>query len=157
MVSDQLSEVLTNLSLDASALDDVTVLVLPENVAIADAADFKDAQDSILLAKHFKAEGLRCKTAFDLGCKPKVLERHGADVWLGVIWLVEHLAAPTAVGVLSAWLCSRYGNSDTTRIHVELKLEDDHSTSTLKYDGSLPEFQKVLEGIGAREPKQIEE
>lgn len=156
MLSSPLSDVLAGLSLENDAFEGVAVLVLPENVENADPSELKDASDSVALAKHLKEHGLNCKTAYDFGLKPRVLDRHGIDVWLGVVWLVEHLAAPTVVGVISAWLASRYSTIKDARIHVELKLQDGCSTSTLKFDGSLPDFQKVLGGLQDERPKTIE-
>jgi hypothetical protein len=144
------------LSIDDHALDGVSVLVLPENVESATPAEFRDTGDGISLAKHLKAEGLSCKTAYDLGLRPKVLDRHGVDVWLGVIWLIENFAAPTTVGVILLWLASKYQNNASTTIHVDLKLQDGKRTSSLKYDGSLPNFLQLLSGLKRSNVEQIE-
>lgn len=104
----RLEEIRDKLRLVPESLNHVSVLLLPENIDNAEVVDLYDADDSIELAKHLKSQGLACKTAYDLGARPKVKDRRGIDIWLGVVWVLEYFAAPTVAGVLASWLTAKY-------------------------------------------------
>ena len=68
-----LNDICERFGLDQESLDDVAVLILPENVSTAgDRAALHDVPAAIRLAKHLKAEGIRCKTAYHLGLEPRL-------------------------------------------------------------------------------------
>jgi len=145
------------LGVDVEQLAGNAVLLLPENMESASAGeDFCDAGDSLLLAKLLKREKVPCTTAFDLGVRPKVLDRRGADVWLGLLWLfAENGFFPVAVSVLSEWISTKFmqgsqaGDSESpldepTKVHVELCVQRKNAMSRIKFEGSARDFIAVL-------------
>lgn len=157
--SDDLVKVAGTLGVPVQDLTGVAVLVLPENVRTAASRDdLHDANESLFLVKSFKREGIPCKTAYDLGVRPKVMDRRGADIWLGVVWLfLENGWFPLAVSVMSEWLKSRYltskpGNEISTAeepatIHVELRVQQKKRASTFKFDGPASHLITVLSAL----------
>jgi hypothetical protein len=162
MFKSRLEEAREKLHLGPDTLTGVSVLLLPENIDTSEVADLYDADDSVPLAKYFKSEGLACKTAYDLGIRPKIKDRRGIDIWLGVVWVLEYLAAPTITGVLSAWITTKYLQGSSPRsdqigpsngpptIHLELRLQDGDRLSALKFDGSAADLVAVLQGLRQR-------
>jgi hypothetical protein len=156
---DNLDTVADWLGVAVSELLGVTVLVLPENVRTAESrVKMYDAEDSIFLAKTLKRGGVACKTAYDLGVRPKIMDRRGADIWLGVIWLfLEDDGFPLAVNVISEWLKARFLLSKKeavstsaeapATIHVELRVQQKKQASTFKYTGPASHLVKVLSGL----------
>lgn len=156
---DDLEAVADGLGVAVQDLTGVTVLVLPENVKTAESRDeMYDADDSLLLAKTLKSGGVACKTAYDLGVRPKVLDRRGADIWLGVVWLfLENGGFPLAVNVISEWLTSKFLPNKTqaeipraeesATIHIELRVQKKKRASTFKFTGPASHLVTVLSGL----------
>jgi hypothetical protein len=156
-MADEFYEAAERLGLDIQALGDTAVLVLPENFTSAKSRDdLRDSQDSIVLAKHFKSAGVPCKTAFDLGIQPKVIDRRGAEVWLGVIALfVAKAAYDITVNALSTWVSNRYLSKEldatakgvSHKIKIELLIVRTDSVSGIKFDGTAEDFITVAAGL----------
>lgn len=156
---DDLDTVADGLGVAVNDLTGVTVLVLPENVTAAKSRDeMYDTDDSLFLAKTLKSRGVACKTAYDLGVRPKVMDRRGADIWLGVIWLfLENGGFPLAVSVISEWVKSKFlpnkteaeapNAEESTTIHVELRVQQKKRASTFRFTGPASHFVTVLSGL----------
>jgi len=153
---DNVTSATNKLGVDIDVLRDYAVVFLPENVTSATTIDeLYDAGDSLLLVKRLKSLNIACRTALDFGVRPKVKDRGGAEVWLGVVWLfAEHAGFPVAVKAISEWLRSRYlatsriepasNIGQPPAIHVELWVEQQDRTVTLNFDGSAGELLAVL-------------
>lgn len=160
MLREKLDETCSKLGISVDALKGVDVLVLPENIeSVASCDDVLDSNDSMLLAKDLRERGVSCRTAYDLGWRPKYLDRRGGDVWLGVLWLLNEVAAPSIAGFLSQWLSDRMHSQranagvekdETTTIHLELRLQDGKRTSCIKFDGSAADLDVVMTALQNR-------
>ena len=156
---DDLDTVADRLGVGIHDLTGVAVLVLPENVNTAESrVKMYDADNSLFLAKTLKSRGVACKTAYDLGVRPKVMDRRGADIWLGVIWLfMENAGFPLAVNVISEWLKSKFlpnktkaespSTEESVTIHVELRVQQKKRASTFKFTGPASHLVTVLSGL----------
>ena len=148
------------LSIEPEALAEVEVLFLPERFG-KDTKDRpqRDTYDGIALAKEAKHVGVQCRTAFDLGAKPKVLERRGLDIWAGTIWILEQAAVPVIVSVLSAYIASRVlrgtntgdssppqGDPEST-IHIEFRIQKHGTITTIQYDGPANDLLAMLNAV----------
>lgn len=160
MFSNRFDDLLKALSIDAAMLGDASVLVLPENVGNLPAGEeLKDTDEGIHLAKHLKSEGVGCKTAYDFGIRPKVIERRGVDVWLGVIWIIDFAVLPIFVNLLSAWIQGRYlkslsGSDSSTfteppKMHLKLNVKSGKDVTSIDFDGSAEDFAAILPGLKA--------
>ncbi|TWT55489.1 hypothetical protein [Allorhodopirellula solitaria] len=150
----QIGEIASKLGVEQAKLEGVAVLVLPEKVDSEEINEVCDAHDSVLLAKQLKQAGIPCRTAYDLGVEPRVLDRRGADVWLGMLWLfLENTALPATVDCICDWVSEKRNaeHDDSadkeTRIHVELRMQRKNNTSTIKFDGSVDEFREVMKTV----------
>jgi hypothetical protein len=167
MSRQSLAEVCERLKMSATGIADATVLLLPENLESAPSTgELHDTPDSIELAKVFREQGLVCKTAYDLNASPCVKDRRGLDIWLGVIWFLNAIALPAAVGVLSNWLTTRFAScrlkedADLPRkgmptVHVEIRIGDREGMSTLQFDGELPTFLTLIAGLQKRDGRLL--
>lgn len=157
--ADNLEAVAKTLGVAVNQLAASTVLVLPENIWTAESPDeLYDADDLVFLAKTLKSKGVSCKTAYDFGARPKVMNRRGADVWLGVIWLfLENGGFPLAVNVMSDWLKNKFlANKprmessvadEPSTIHIELRVQRKKRASTLKFTGPASDLVAVLASL----------
>jgi len=143
---------LTKLGISFDALSRYDVICLPENVFQTEKAeDLHDADDSIHLAKLLKASDVRCATALDLGLDVPFLERRSSDIWLGVVWLGEHVVLPVVIGVIVKLITSKQDKKSSDRVtptvHLDLYIERVPNVVTLSYKGDGKTLAKVLKSI----------
>ena len=147
------------LGLPKDAFASGAVLLLPENALAAESPEgLYDTDDAVYLAKYMKHQGVECKTSFDLGLRPKVRERRGFDVWLGIACVTGAVIVPTFVNVLSTYLFERYfkprtGNDSSEKpaenptIHVDLRFNGPDGYSAIQFDGPATDLILLLEGF----------
>lgn len=134
------------------------VLCLPENIeSAANRDELFDAGDTADLSKRLKAAGLRCANSYDLGIDVGVLDRRGADLWLGFVWIMDNLAIPVVVGVVSTVLASMIERKSKStppaiqqsvpKVHLALGLLRGDDLTTLKYKGDADTLIRVLNAI----------
>lgn len=86
------------------------------------------------------------------------MDRRGADIWLGVIWLfLENGGFPLAVNVMSEWLKSRFLQEkskteistaeESATIHVEIRVQQNNRASTFTFNGPASHFVTVLSAL----------
>jgi len=165
MIVSDLQRVLSHFGIQPNQLEAVDVLVLPENVLTAvDATELVDPDDSIYLAKHLKQTTVVCKTAFDLGIKPKAKHRRGGEFWFGVVWVLSEVGLPIVRDIIKTYItetCLRRKSasdpaedSDTgARIHLELKMECGGQTSSIAIDGPASQCIQILNSL--RKPSEL--
>ncbi|HEX4070905.1 MAG TPA: hypothetical protein VHX68_07030 [Planctomycetaceae bacterium] len=157
MLHNPLADMCATLGIAPSEIENLAILLLPENLDSASSpTELNDTPDSIELAKALKRQGVPCKTAFDLNLTPRVKDRRGIDIWLGVIWLLQNAALPIAVGVLSNWLTGKIraerpdraaGPTDRTSsvtVHAEIRIEGTAGQSRVRFDGPASVFLRVI-------------
>ena len=148
---------LKEFGIDLDKCKEYQVLCLPEN--IEDAAptdDLFDASGTSDLYKILKSNGLKCANSFDLGIETGVLDRRAGDIWLGLVWIMDNLAIPTFVGVVSALIASKIKRNpkSTTptiqrsepKIHLDLRILQGKEL-TLEYDGNPETLIQILNSI----------
>lgn len=102
-------EQLKRLGADPDVVNQYQILCLPENLLTATNRDeLVEAGQTAVVAKLLKAAGVRCALPQDVGFQIRGRVRKSADVWCGLIWIRDYLAAPTFVAVLCSWLTARY-------------------------------------------------
>jgi hypothetical protein len=158
MFFSELESVKNRFGIESTDMMAATVLVLPENIdSASDASSLVDASESIELAKFLKSKSVNCKTAADLKCNAKVRGRHGVDIWLGVVWIVEQLAAPVVVALITTWLTTRRPAKEPARVHVDLRIERPSGTSQIKFSGDVDDFLKIAQSIQTPSESPVKE
>ncbi len=149
---------LRKVGISPNKLKQYQVLCLPENCERAATADeLFDASGVANLSKRLKVAGLKCANSFDLGLEAGVLDRRAADLWLGLVWIMDRFAIPVFVGVASAVLTSMiHGRSKSSpstiqrprpKVHLTLRLLRGDDLTTIDYDGDPETLKQLLSGI----------
>ncbi|MCG3180147.1 MAG: hypothetical protein BIFFINMI_02502 [Phycisphaerae bacterium] len=130
------------------------VLCLPENIeGPAQGDQLYDSDSSITLSKLVKAENIRCANSLDLGLETKFLERRGALIWLGTIWILNTVIVPLLVNILATKLFGRKtGKSSGSNtppdkplaVRVNILLRKDGEFSSIKYEGDSEVLLRLL-------------
>lgn len=137
-------------------IKDLQVLVLPENFNNAsDKESLIEASDSLNMSKILKEEGLKCATAFDLGLDVPSLERRGSDIWLGQIFILDNIALPLIINILTSFIQNKISKKSKTKtnsepegkVHLELKMHKNGSINKLSYNGDSKTLVKVLKNL----------
>ncbi len=132
------------------------VLVLPENFnSASDKESLIEASDSLNMSKIFKEEGIKCANAFDLGLDVPALERRGSDIWLGQIFILDNVALPLIINVLTAFIQNKISKKSKTKtnleperkVHLELKMHKNGNINKLSYNGDFKTLVKVLQNL----------
>lgn len=98
-------DAMLRLELDPGVKARFPLVFLPENLEDAQHRDdLYDAQHTLGLCKALRARGVRCGNSADLGLRSREKSRHGAEVWLGLVWLIETGVIPVVVEVLKEHL-----------------------------------------------------
>lgn len=141
------------------SVDDIKglqVLVLPENFnSASDKESLIEASDSLNMSKIFKEEGIKCANAFDLGLDVPALERRGSDIWLGQIFILDNVALPLIINVLTAFIQNKISKKSKTKtnlepegkVHLELKMHKNGNINKLSYNGDSKTLVKVLQNL----------
>ncbi|TAF09453.1 MAG: hypothetical protein EAZ75_07950 [Flavobacteriia bacterium] len=141
------------------SVDDIKglqVLVLPENFNSAyDKESLIEASDSLNMSKIFKEEGIKCANSFDLGLDVPALERRGSDIWLGQIFILDNVALPIIINVLTAFIQNKISKKSKTKtnlepegkVHLELKMHKNGNINKLSYNGDSKTLVKVLQNL----------
>lgn len=144
------------LGADMQRVRSAQVLALPENIASATRAeDLLDTVESATLSKELKAAGLTCYNSLEIGLDAPGLDRRGADLWLGTVWVLEHAVMPIVVAVILMRIARFCGTGEeqksTCRVHLSLKVPNDKGhLAELDYDGDAKSLELVLSGLGSK-------
>src|SRR3989304_7982682 len=152
---------LRKIGFDPEKFKEYQVLCLPENAEYAATADdLFDASGAADLSKRLKAAGLKCANSFDLKSEAKVLERRGADLWLGLVWILDSFVTPICVGVVSALLTSMMQRrskpaiSDIQqpepKVHLKLRILRGEDVTSIDYNGDPETLNRLLNAIGKK-------
>jgi hypothetical protein len=159
MLIKELRDIAQSLNVDEQALADATVLILPENFDRDVSSDeLLDTDAAILLAKHLKANGVACKTAYDLGLRPKFIDRRAGELWLGVIVLT--VVTNVVSDLIAEWVKSRFKDESSATIHVELMRLENSTLKRLSFKGPPSELHALLasmESGGESKDREIDE
>lgn len=157
-------KLLSELGVRPDILSQYQILCLPENIENrAETSDLLDSEESIILSKLLKEEGVKCANSYDLSLSAKIIERRGLDLWLGSIWVLEHGVLPVLIGVLIRLLGDKLQKKSdaskqlekyeelieltTTKVHANLKIIDGKVSVEVDFQGDPDTFIKVLKGI----------
>jgi len=150
---------LKRLGIDLDKIKQYQVLCLPENIEKSDKEnELFDANDSANLSKMFKKAGLNCANSYDLGLKSCVLERRSADLWFGLILILDKFAIPVIVGVISGLLTNvivKKSDSNkpvimqnrSQKIHITLFIQRDNNFIKINFDGDPLTLKNILNAI----------
>ena len=141
---------LASLGVDLNKVKEYQILCLPENYeSSTNTNELHDAGNAIDLSKQLKATGVKCANSFDLGLDIGVLEKRGADLWLGVVWVLDYVAVPLVVGVISSMLASEVYDrlKAKKQIHLSLYLQKGDELTKIKYDGDSETLGQILSSI----------
>lgn len=141
---------LDSLGIDLNKVKKFQVLCLPENFeSSTNINELHDANNAIDLSKQLRMAGLKCANSFDLGLEIGVLEKRGADLWLGVVWILEFIVVPLVVGVISSMLASKASDrlKAKKQIHLSLYLQKGDELTKIKYDGDSETLHQILSSI----------
>ncbi|WMN11511.1 hypothetical protein QYS49_38635 [Marivirga salinae] len=142
--------------ISADDIKDFQVLVLPENFnSVSDKENLIEASDSLNMSKIFKEEGLKCANSYDLGLDVPALERRGSDIWLGQIFILDNVALPIILNVLTTFIQSKISRKSKKKtisepegkVHLELKMHKNGNVNKLSYKGDSETLIKVLDNL----------
>ena len=127
------------------------VLCLPENLlTAARAEDLLDSQDAIDLAKRLREAKVSCATSLDLTPEAGCLQRRGADLWLGTVWILNRKILPIFAKVtirkLKGWQQRTDGKK--ARVHLRLRICRGGDAAEIGYNGDGRTLIRLLEGLG---------
>ena len=137
-------------------IKDFQVLVMPENFnSTSEKESLIEASDSLNMSKILKEEGIKCANAFDLGLDVPTLERRGSDIWLGQIFILDNVALPLIINVLTNFIQNKISKKSMTKtnlepegkVHLELKLHKNGNINKLSYNGDSKTLVKVLQNL----------
>src|ERR1035438_1120785 len=78
------------------------VIFWPENFKEGTEKDpFFYSTDTVDIYKELRICNIRCGDITDLGKDAVYLERRDSAIWLGIIWVLEYLALPILLGIIS--------------------------------------------------------
>lgn len=150
---------------DPDLLNQYQVVCLPENLFSAERReDLLEAGQSADIAKILKESGLRCAQPHDLGIAVPVIERRSLDLWCGLIWIRDYLAAPIIAGVISSWLTAKcfnskegqLGSKEPPTVHVEIAISKRGQISLLRYEGNAETLIQLLKGLDQPDAEESE-
>lgn len=148
---------LRQLGADPGVVNRYQIVCLPENFwGAKDGNELLEARETADVGKLLKEAGLRCAMPHEVGFEAPVAVRQSADLWCGLIWILDKLAAPPFVAVLSSWLTAKYitskGDKGESRlkpptVHVAIGVRRYDQLSTLQYDGDAESLVQLLRGL----------
>lgn len=143
--------------IDIEKLTSYQVLFLPDNYQECTEIDkLYNSIDGIEIYKQLNNRGIKCADFSDLGVDVSFLERRNSDIWLGVIWVIDNLALPIIVSLISGLLLTlikknKSNNNDNKpqlKVNVELKIKrNKNNSSILRYSGDPKTLEKILKAI----------
>lgn len=131
------------------------IIFLPENYGYTDSKDkLQDAINSIDLFKALKGEGVSCATIEDFGITPSILDRWSDDKWFGTVYIRDKVMIPILTSAISGLIVYNVTTQKTSEkiipppeVHIELKIENDSTITSLKYDGDGETLVKILKEL----------
>ena len=159
-------EAFSNLAgIEPNAFEGYQVICLPENAENTSNRDeLFDASGSVELSKKLKAAGLKCANSADLGMDVPTLERRSSELWLGLIWIIDNIAIPAIVGVISNLLWSKFKKSKdlckmdpsqrTPPVHLCLRIDRGMDSTKIDYVGDPETLINVLNSINNKNKEQ---
>jgi hypothetical protein len=154
-------ENLQQLSVSSEQLKLYQVLCLPENLGrTKDIAKLFDSPGSINLSKLLKQNGLKCANTYDLNLTIPSVERRSGDIWLGLVWILDNIALPLVLGIISSIVGSiviansKRPDKSNSDVHISLEIQHDKDAFTrFDYDGDAKILIKILNGLNSNEDK----
>ena len=156
-MNDLIFEPLEKLGIDINTIKSYDILCLPDNLDSATSKDdLFDADNSMDIYKYLKNTNVKCANSVDLGLNAGVVERRSKDIWLGVIWVLNHVALPILINTLSEYLKPYIINisdlpmvpkKQQSTIHLDLKILKTDKFTSLKYKGDPQTLNKVLKSL----------
>ena len=116
-----------------------------------------DTADTATLVKLLREAGVRCAASTDLKLPSRVVMRRGGDLWLGSIWILEHVALPLVLSVLASVVARDYMNDESTdnteldsddRADIEIRIKEDDGFSTIRFSGCTRRLERILGTLG---------
>lgn len=137
-------------------LEAFDIICLPETLPFASSIEeLHDAGDAIMLSKLLKEQGIKCANSYDLDLPSQLLERRSKEKWFGIVFIKKRVALPVLIAVLSNLISGavqEIGKDDKSqvgKIHIELKIEQGHNLTNIRYDGDGRTFISILKSIEA--------
>jgi hypothetical protein len=148
-----------NLGVADNALEKYQVVFLPENILGASSREeLVDADDSVDLAKRLREAGVETATSYELTPEAKTVERRGAELWFGIVWVLREVALPFFVSVLAnmvtSWRTSRSGSGDRGKLpvaHIKLRIKRGENFVNIDYSGDGETLVDVLQALKRRQ------
>jgi hypothetical protein len=150
---------LTQFGIDPTIINQYQIIILPENInQVSETNDLLDTGDAIFLSKLLKEQGVSCANSYDLGLEVKIYERRSYHLWLGLIWVTDHVALPVLNSVIGRIIGNKIErnleknkntpNKNTpVEIHSEIKISVGDSPIYIKYEGDATTYKKILQGV----------
>lgn len=129
-----------DLGIDEAQLDAFDVVILPEDYIDSESStDEVYSSESFTLAKLLRREGAHCGISKDLGLESSTLIRRGAEIWLGVLWILTEIGFDLTIAVLANWLISGHKKN---KITVDYAIG--RNSLIMKYSGDSESFIEIL-------------
>ncbi|NPE30700.1 hypothetical protein HNV12_22645 [Methanococcoides sp. SA1] len=148
MLSNPLTSRLRYFEIDDSILGDYQILCLPENFFSDEMEELYDADHAVNLGKKLKQTDIKCANSYDLGLEPDIYFRKSAELFFGIVYVLEKAVIPVLASVLSTLLVLKItGNGEkseeqnSSHVNIELYLPEEKH---LKYDGDSETLLKIL-------------
>lgn len=137
-------------------ISEYQVLILPENFDHApDKESLIEASEALAISKILKSNGIKCANSFDLGFDVPTLERRASDIWLGQILIIDDIALPFFINIITnyiqVWLSKSAKNElkdvPKPKVHVEIKMHKNGRLDKMKYDGDGETLNTILKSL----------
>ncbi len=105
-----------------------------------------------------KGKNLRCGTMFDLGLGSGAQKADDGSLRLGVVWIVDKVAIPIVVGVISTLVASRIddqtspGKTPQPQVSIALYVQEGDQSRELIYEGDGESLVRVIEAMNHPAP-----
>jgi hypothetical protein len=150
MFESKVEKRLATLGISPEKFKSFDVLVLPEAFHRKDGDCVEiETDDNVILAKLLQEKNVKCGTLHDLDVETKFIDRRGADVWGGFVWVMSNLAIPIVVSVLSNYIYDKLKKKDEPKriVHMTLCIQRGRDQAVLDYDGPAEDFATILNSL----------
>jgi hypothetical protein len=136
-------------------LSNFQIIILPENYSnTTEQEELSEAINTLDLFKELKKHDINCATIEDFGISPVILDRWSSDKWFGTVYLRDKVALPILTNAIAALIVFQVTTQNPEGkvitkpdIHIELKIQEDSTITSINYDGDGETFLKILESL----------
>lgn len=146
---------LWEIGIEEKQIENLDVLLLPENHGSADTKNLFDSQDAITFGKLLKKEGVKCANSYDLGLDLPTMERKSNDIWIGQLYVLNDFILPVITGVIgsllapliSQWKSRKDLRAPAGNAHAEITIVRPEGDIKIFYNGEPEALVKIIKSL----------